>query len=93
MMVKMVLEPYDVRVTWYFPLGGTGGGGGLIRILYLGDDPLPSHSCIMMDTEVIDFPIPFLSVSCSLQREEERPSHLLLLGLVKPWPWGPADGW
>ena len=40
---------------------------------------------------VIDFSGLFPSVSRSLQREEKIPSHPLLLGLVKPWPWGPAD--
>lgn len=45
----MVFEPYDIRVKWYFPLGGT-QRGGLMIILYLGHDPLPSHSCMMLDT-------------------------------------------
>ena len=37
---------------------------------------------------VTDFSGLFRLVSRSLQREEKIPSHPLVLGLVKPWPWG-----
>lgn len=40
---------------------------------------------------VTDFSGLFPSVSCSWQREEKIPSRPLLLDLVKPRPWGPAD--
>lgn len=74
-----------MRAKWH------SGGVGLTIVLYWGEDPLSFYFCVMgtgwgcLTSNPVS--ICFISFTFFVE-EEESPSHLLLLRLVKPWPWG-----